>query len=100
MQQFLNALEADRGFSANTIAAYRNDLEQFCTYVQNPPQTDHVPAIAAWGELTEAHLSTYILHLRAGIRGLDDRPQDRRAQVVQRLPGRARQSPGAMPPRS
>jgi integrase/recombinase XerD len=64
VQEFLNALEADRGFAANTIAAYRNDLEQFCTYAQNPPQTDHVPPIAAWGELTEAHLSAYILHLR------------------------------------
>ena len=64
VQQFLTALEAERGFSANTIAAYRNDLEQFCTYVQSPPAEDHIPAISQWSELTEAHLSTYILHLR------------------------------------
>lgn len=64
VQQFLTALEADRGFATNTIAAYRNDLEQFCAYVQNPPQEDHIPAISQWSELTEAHLSTYILHLR------------------------------------
>ena len=65
VHQFLNALEIERGFAANTIAAYRNDLDQFCAYVQNPPQSDHVPVISTWGELTEAHLGAYVLHLRA-----------------------------------
>ena len=65
IHEFLNALEADRGFAANTIAAYRNDLEQFCTYVQSPPESDHLPPISAWSELTEAHLSTYVLHLKS-----------------------------------
>lgn len=61
---FLNSLQVDRGFAVNTIAAYRNDLDQFCAYVQSPPQTDHISQISAWGELTEAHLSAYVLHLR------------------------------------
>lgn len=65
VQQFLTTLESDRGFAANTIAAYRNDLDQFCAYAQNPPQHDHVPAIAAWGELTEMHLGAYVLHLKS-----------------------------------
>ena len=64
IHQFLNSLQADRGFAANTIAAYRNDLDQFCAYVQSPPQIDHVAGIGAWNELTEAHLSTYVIHLR------------------------------------
>ena len=64
VHQFLNSLETDRGFASNTIAAYRNDLEQFVTYVANPPETDHLPTIAAWAEITEAHLSTYLLHLK------------------------------------
>lgn len=61
---FLNALEVDRGFAANTIAAYRNDLDQFCTYVQSPPADDHVPPISRWNELTDVHFATYILHLK------------------------------------
>jgi integrase/recombinase XerD len=64
IRQFLTSLEADRGFAANTLAAYRNDLDQFCAYVQSPPSTDHIRGIAAWGELTEGHLTTYILHLK------------------------------------
>jgi integrase/recombinase XerD len=61
---FLTALESDRGFSANTIAAYRNDLDQFCTYVQQPPASDHIPPISTWAELTDVHLTTYILYLK------------------------------------
>ena len=61
---FLNRLETDRGFASNTIAAYRNDLEQFVTYLISPPADDHVPSLGAWGEITEAHLSTYLLHLK------------------------------------
>jgi integrase/recombinase XerD len=57
-------LESDRGFAANTIAAYRNDLDQFCAYAQSPPQIDHVPALGSWGELTEMHLGAYVLHLK------------------------------------
>lgn len=64
VHQFLTALEADRGFAANTIAAYRNDLEQFSTYVQNPPADDHVPPMTEWNQLTDVHLTTYILHLK------------------------------------
>lgn len=64
VSEFLTTLESDRGFAANTIAAYRNDLDQFCTYVQNPPADDHVPVISGWNELTDVHLTTYILHLK------------------------------------
>jgi integrase/recombinase XerD len=61
---FLTALESDRGFASNTIAAYRNDLDQFCTYVQMPPAEDHIPGISGWNELTDIHLTTYVLHLK------------------------------------
>ena len=57
VHHFLTALESDRGFAANTISAYRNDLDQFVKYVRNPPADDHVAAIGAWPELTENHLS-------------------------------------------
>jgi site-specific recombinase XerD len=32
VERFLRVLEADRGFSVNTIFAYRNDLTQFLTF--------------------------------------------------------------------
>jgi site-specific recombinase XerD len=33
VERFLQVLEADRGFSVNTIFAYRNDLTQFLTFL-------------------------------------------------------------------
>lgn len=64
VERFLAILGSERGFSVNTIAAYRNDLGQFVAYLQDPPAEDHCPAVSAWAELTDAHLSTYLLHLR------------------------------------
>src|SRR5262245_51330277 len=64
VEQFLRVLEEERGFSINTIAAYRNDLTQFVTHLQAPPTEDRLPVVAAWVELTDGHLTTYLLHLR------------------------------------
>lgn len=64
VDRFLQILETERGFSTNTISAYRNDLVQFIGYLQEPPQEDRQPAVAAWTELTDGHLSVYLLHLR------------------------------------
>lgn len=65
VERFLAILGSERGFSANTIAAYRNDLGQFVAYLQDPPAEDHCPAVSAWEELTDQHLSTYLVHLRS-----------------------------------
>jgi len=64
VDRFLVVLETDRGFSGNTISAYRNDLVQFIGYLQQPPEQDHQAAVGQWPELTDAHLSVYLLHLR------------------------------------
>lgn len=64
VHHFLTALESDRGFAANTISAYRNDLDQFVAYATNPPAIDHVATVSTWPELTEGHLNAYLLHLR------------------------------------
>lgn len=64
VHHFLTSLESDRGFAANTISAYRNDLDQFVTYVMDPPAEDHLAVLGFWPELTEQHLTTYLLHLR------------------------------------
>ncbi|HEV2108948.1 MAG TPA: tyrosine-type recombinase/integrase [Thermomicrobiales bacterium] len=64
IDQFLEALSEERGFSRHTISAYRNDLSQFVKYLNNPPEEDHLAPAGAWNELTDAHLRTYLLHLR------------------------------------
>jgi integrase/recombinase XerD len=64
VDRFLDELSSERGFSSNTIAAYRNDLAQFITYLADPPMDDHLPPTEDWRELTDDHLTTYLLHLR------------------------------------
>jgi integrase/recombinase XerD len=63
IDRFLTVLTSERGFSNNTIAAYRNDLNQFTAYLQAPPEEDHQTPVAAWPELTDAHLNRYLLYL-------------------------------------
>ncbi len=79
VERFLRVLEAERGFSLNTIFAYRNDLKQFVAYLNNgapqigsdhdgrwalePTQSDGV-LLGRWEDLTDGHLTTYLLHLR------------------------------------
>jgi integrase/recombinase XerD len=62
--QFLDSLESERKFSQNTIAAYRNDLQQFSAFLASPPDEDHLVPIVDWQELTDEHLTSYLLHLR------------------------------------
>jgi integrase/recombinase XerD len=56
--RFLEQLEHDRGFSNNTVSAYRNDLKQFLKFVQSDG------AMQSWRELDESRLTSYVLHLR------------------------------------
>lgn len=64
IDRFLTALQAERGFSQNTIAAYRNDLAQFAAYLRQPPAEDQIEPIDDWRALNDARLNTYLLHLR------------------------------------
>jgi integrase/recombinase XerC len=38
IQRFINYLEVERDFSAHTLRAYLNDIEQFCDYAVNGPR--------------------------------------------------------------
>ncbi|CCF85883.1 tyrosine recombinase [Nitrolancea hollandica] len=58
IERFLAALAQDRGFSGNTIAAYRNDLGQFAVFLRTDKK------IESWKEFTDNHLISYVLHLR------------------------------------
>jgi integrase/recombinase XerD len=64
VERFLDVLATERGFSGNTIAAYRNDLGQFIAYLHDPPAEDRQPPVAQWTELTDGHLNVYLLYLR------------------------------------
>lgn len=65
VEQFLTALQAERGFSVNTIAAYRNDLQQFIAYLGAPPEEDRIEAVTAWPDLADPHLNAFLLQLRS-----------------------------------
>ncbi len=58
IERFLAALAQDRGFSGNTIAAYRNDLGQFAVFLRTDQSVD------SWKEFADDHLISYVLHLR------------------------------------
>ena len=84
VERFLQVLEAERGFSVNTIFAYRNDLTQFLTFLagekaddggRGPSDDDDVGTISApsqwiphvetWDQLTDDDLTSYLLYLRS-----------------------------------
>ncbi len=66
IDQFLAALEAQRGFSGNTLAAYRNDLTQFADYLSEEKGQLRPPlqAPSAWNRITREHILHFLLHLR------------------------------------
>ena len=59
---FLHYMTVERGASPNTLAAYRNDLDQLTEFLQpgNGASNERI----AWKEVTEQTISDYILYLR------------------------------------
>jgi integrase/recombinase XerD len=79
IDDFLKVLESERGFSVNTIFAYRNDLTQFIGFLLGDADAQvtvaegdpgdavdlmALPPVAAWSDLSDQHLTSYMLHLR------------------------------------
>src|SRR5829696_10076342 len=84
VERFLQVLEAERGFSVNTIFAYRNDLTQFLTFLAGetsgensgrtmddaaigaPGATSRMaPRVQTWDQLSDDDLTNYLLFLRS-----------------------------------
>ena len=75
VDRFLRVLEAERGFSHNTVVAYRNDLYQFVGFLANGAGSEHdmadvgdcAPTLPEWANLTDGHLNDYLrlLHERS-----------------------------------
>lgn len=57
VDQFLEYLAAERGTSANTIAAYRTDLDQLCAYLRDQNLNE-------WQSVTSDHVLGFMLYLR------------------------------------
>jgi integrase/recombinase XerD len=61
IQEFLDHLTAEKGSSDNTVAAYRNDLTQFYSFITRPGL---IKGEASWADVTRDHLISYILFLK------------------------------------
>lgn len=54
---FLSHIELERGYSENTLAAYRNDLNQFLTFLEGRE------AVVLWSDVDKDVVIAYIVHL-------------------------------------
>jgi integrase/recombinase XerD len=63
IENFLNYLTVEKGFSQNTIAAYKNDLRQFAAFVEEQ-FVQKGQRTADWSVVDRAMLMTYILTLK------------------------------------
>jgi integrase/recombinase XerD len=57
VDQFLEYITAEKGYSGNTLAAYRNDLSQFMTFLE--------PRVAGWDEVDREIIVDYIMYMKA-----------------------------------
>jgi integrase/recombinase XerD len=56
IQEFLDYIVEEKGYSENTLAAYRNDLFQFADYLKNRAST--------WAEVDQAMILGYIMYMK------------------------------------
>lgn len=60
IEHFLNYLAVEKGFSNNTVDAYRNDLNQLYTYLQNNLKRK----LSSWSEIIRDDIMSHILSLK------------------------------------
>jgi integrase/recombinase XerD len=63
IEQFLSKLQTQKGFSGNTLAAYRNDLTQFAGFLDTGYGPSR-PPVQDWVSVTRDNIMSYVLHLR------------------------------------
>jgi integrase/recombinase XerD len=56
IQEFLDYITEDKGYSPNTLAAYRNDLAQFADHVEG--------RVSRWGEVSRDTIVDYIMVMK------------------------------------
>lgn len=57
VQQFLDYITVEKGYSNNTLAAYRNDLSQFVSYLE--------PRVSKWDQVTRETIMDYIMAMKS-----------------------------------
>lgn len=57
IEQFLEHIQREKGYSQNTLAAYQNDLSQFAAYLEG--------RVSVWGQVGQATIIDYILSMKA-----------------------------------
>lgn len=60
LHAFLNYIESKSNYSSNTTAAYKNDLSQFLTFLQN----GRFAHLANWDEITEEAVNEYVDYMK------------------------------------
>jgi integrase/recombinase XerD len=63
IESFLRTVSSQKGFSGNTLSAYRIDLAQFNDYLSSGQGAGIAPA-AAWTDVTRDHLMAFVLYLK------------------------------------
>ena len=58
INDFLGFLSVERGSSSNTLSAYRNDMNQFVTYLEERLSGKGI------GKITRSDVQDFILHLK------------------------------------
>ncbi len=61
IDEFLDYLASEKGYSGNTLAAYRNDLTQFAQYLADDSQQ---AAPTSWDQVDKARIVDYILAMK------------------------------------
>jgi integrase/recombinase XerD len=57
VQRFLDYIVEEKGYSSNTLAAYRNDLSQFLDFVK--------PRVTSWEEVSHHLIMNYIMSMKS-----------------------------------
>lgn len=63
IEQFLSALAEQKGFSTNTLSAYRNDLNQFSTFLASSSAANLPPA-HSWADIRRDHVMAFLLYIK------------------------------------
>jgi len=66
IEEYLQFLEGEKGFAPNTVAAYQNDLAQFCDYLDDISQRECAaqgipPREISWHQVNKFRLLSYIV---------------------------------------
>jgi integrase/recombinase XerD len=61
IDEFLDYLASEKGYSINTLAAYRNDLNQFAQFLSEDTTQD---APAGWEQVNKDHIVGFILYMK------------------------------------